>query len=207
MEDHKDIGILIKNRLQYAEKEEPFDFDVEWQAIKPLVKNNNFLTWRSNAFNIYYLLFITTSITLILFYLFVTTKQDIAENVKNNEGGQTITIKGENKVNKAVRNDKNEIVKNHSGSNQFNNSGYLNSSASKEAKDSSDKNSLINPVIIPFQVADTISNFKINSESQTVQAPQQQETKKNKPVITLNKQDTIIKTDTLRKVKTKRIFK
>jgi len=204
MEDHKDIGILIKNRLQYAEKEESFDFDAEWQTIKPLVKKSNFFAWRANSFNIYYLIFITTSITLILFYLFFTPKQEIAENVTKN-GEVAITTKEGNNAGKQSRNDKNGMLGNHSGTSHFNKSGYLTSAASKETKDSSDKN-LIAPVIVPFQVADTLTNIIVNSEAQTVQAPQQ-EAKKNKPVITLNKQDTIIKTDTLRKVKTKRIFK
>ncbi|MBO9703229.1 MAG: hypothetical protein J7604_23645 [Sporocytophaga sp.] len=206
MEDHKDIGILIKNRLKYAEKGDSFDFDGEWQAIKPIVQKNNFVTWRLNTFNIYYLIFITTSITLILFYLFFASKPDLAENATKN-GRETITIKEGNIANKTSRIDKDLNSNNHSGSNQFNKSGQLTSTVSIEAKDSADKNSIV-PVISSFQIADTLTNSQVNSEAQTVQStPPLQEAKKNKPVITLNKQDTIIKTDTLRKVKTKKIFK
>ncbi|WP_028980615.1 hypothetical protein [Sporocytophaga myxococcoides] len=206
MEDHKDIGILIKNRLKYAEKEKSFDFDGEWQTIKPIVLKNNFATWRASTFNIYYLIFITISITLILFYLFIGPKQEVTENIKK-DGGETITIKKWNIAGKTAGNDKDLSSSNHSGSSQINKSGQFTSAVSIEVKDSADKNSVV-PVVSSFQNADTLTNFRVNLESQTVQPnPPLQESKKNKPVITLNKQDTIIKTDTLRKVKTKKIFK
>lgn len=97
-------------------------------------------------------------------------------------------------------------MSNHSVITPYNKSGGRTLGVSKETKDSANKNSL-GPVITPFPVSDTLSRLKVNVELQSVQAAElQQEPKQNKPVITLNKQDTIIKTDTLRKVKTKRFL-
>lgn len=92
MEDHKDIGILIKNRMEYAEKEELFDFDSEWLAIKPIVKNN-FITWRLNTFNIYYLIFLIASLSLLLYYIFLSPKQELVKNAKVSGVLETITVK------------------------------------------------------------------------------------------------------------------
>jgi hypothetical protein len=206
MEDHKDIGILIKNRLEYAEKEELFDFDSEWQAIKPIVKKNNFVTWRANAFNIYYLIFIIASISLLLYYIFLLPKQEPAHNLKKIGEIETSKAKKDNNSRKPVK-DKNITSSNHSSIAPYNKSGDLILSASNETKDSVNKNSL-NPSIAPFVATDTASSMRVNSELLTSQSSEPQHVpKQNKPVITLNKQDTIIKTDTLRKVKTKKIFK
>lgn len=207
MEDHKDIGILIKNRMEYAEKEELFDFDSEWLAIKPIVKKNNFITWRLNTFNIYYLIFLIASLSLLLYYIFLLPKQELVKNAKVSGVLETITVKKDSNSNKPVSNSKNVSLSNHSVITPYNKSGDLTLGVSKETKDSANKNSL-GPVITPFPVSDTLSRLKVNIELQTVQATElQQKPKQNKPVITLNKQDTIIKTDTLRKVKTKKIFK
>jgi hypothetical protein len=194
----EDIGNIFKKRLQETESDVKFDAELEWFFVKPKVRKLNFLTKGFYHFNIYYVFVGVMLISALLF-------------IRNFNTGKNVTrdnaINLRNERNSKITSEKQEIYS------EKESSVLPMIQASKDLKGGhefsisiqQDTNSNISLPSQPTFVnilnttkdTTTLRNIEINNDA----------THSKKPVVIINRQDTITSVDTLRKIKTRRVFK